>query len=465
MAVNIFYIAFAACSVIVFRLLPVRLAIALIFFGGWLLLPVGNYPPIVSDDVFPYWITGLAVPSDMLVTKAWVVPASAFFMAILFDASAVRAWRPSVIDLPMMLWCVWPLISGSLATAPNPNPFIAAVYITGCWGLPWLLGRIWFSDPDGWLTLMKAVSLAGLACLPIALAEGFGPPEIYDLLYSPHPFRFDGFERYVGYRPMGFFENGNQYGIWVSLSALASVWLALALRRQPDGKLFLLAAIITSLIAVASQSFGAILLLLAGLFLLILWGRSFVMPVLVGSFTLIVLAGAVHVSGVVPLETIARDTEFGRMTLSFFRDMGRGSFLWRLSQDFKSLDLIHSAPLLGSAIWDWWRPYNTRPWGLSILIMGQYGIIGSVLAFGSLFTVVCIGLNRVRKAGAWVLTSISVPMALIILLTLGDAIFNSFLYFPAILIAGALAAHSKEQRLAGHNGSIPFTKAGDTRET
>lgn len=328
----------------------------------------------------------------------------------------------------------------SLAVAPNPNPLIAAVYVTGCWGLTWLLGRIWFSGPDGWLTLMKAVSFAGLACLPIALAESFGPPELYDLFYSPHPYRFDGSERYVGYRPIGFFEHGNQYGIWVSLSALTSIWLALALRRQPDGKSFLLAAIITSFIAVASQSVGAILLLLAGLFLLILWGRSFVMPVLISLFALLALAGALHVVGIIPLETIARDTEFGRMTLSFFRSIGRNSFLWRLSQDLKSLDLIHSTWLLGSASWDWWRSSNTRPWGLPMLMLGQYGIIGIVLAFGSLLTVFWIVLKRVRNAGAWELTSISVPMALIIALALGDALVNSFLYFPAILIAGALAA-------------------------
>jgi len=400
--------------------------------------------------VFPYWITGLAVPSDMLVTKAWVAPLSAFAMAVLFDPSSLRAWRPSFADLPMAVWCLWPLLAGTYATAPNPEPWIATAYVAGAWGLPWLLGRIWFSGPDGTLALMKAISIAGLAALPIALMESFNPPELYGFFYGPHPFRFDGAERYLGFRPIGFFENGNQYGIWVSLSALTSIWLAVALWRLPAGKTFLLIAIITTLMALAAQSIGAILLMLAGLLLLIVWGRWFVMPVLIGSFSLLALAGAVHLSGILPLDFIARETEAGRMMLSLFREMGRGSFLWRFSQDFKSLGLIQSNWLLGAADWDWWRPVNTRPWGLVVLMMGQYGITGVFLAFGSLFTVVLSALNRFRTVGAWRLTSLSVPMALVILLALGDALFNSFFYFPAILVAGAITGNRRGDQHLGN---------------
>ncbi len=450
MAVNLAYIIFAVSALFVFRQLSVRLAIALVFFGGWLLLPVGNYPPISGDQVFPYWITGLAVPSDMLVTKAWVAPLTAFILAVLFDTSTLRSWRPSMIDFPMALWCLWPLIAGVFAAAPNPEPWIAAAYVVGSWGLPWLLGRIWFSGSEGALTLIKAISFSGLAVVPIAFVESINPPELYGIIYGPHPFRFDGIERYFGYRPIGFFEHGNQYGIWVSLSALASIWLAIALWRLPGGKTFLLTAIITTLIALASQSIGALLLLFAGLVLLIVWGRTFVIPVLMGLFFLLAFAGALHLSGILPLNTIARDTETGRMALSFFREIGRGSFLWRFSQDFKSLGLIQSNWLLGSAEWDWWRPANTRPWGLAILMMGQYGVIGSILAFSSIFSVVWIALKRFRNVGAWHLASISLPMALVILLTLGDALFNSFFYFPAILMAGALAGNRRGDQQSGN---------------
>ncbi len=445
LAVNLTYFIFAVSAALIFWRLSVRPAIALVFFGGWLLLPVGNYSPISADQVFPYWITGLAVPSDMLVTKAWVAPLSALVMAILFNPSAIRAWRPSVIDVPMVLWCLWPLLAGSLAVAPDPDPVIASLYLTGSWGGTWLLGRIWFSGPEGALTLFKAISIAGLALVPIALVESVNAPELYGLFYGPHPFRFDGVERYFGYRPIGFFEHGNQYGIWVSLSALTSIWLAVALWRRPGGKTFLLTAILTTLIALASQSIGAILLMLAGLLLLMVWGRWFVMPVLIGSFSLLALAGAIHLSGILPLDTLARETEAGRMTLNLFRKMGRLSFLWRFAQDIKALGLIQSNWLLGVSEWDWWRPSNTRPWGLAILIMGQYGITGSILAFGSIFSVVWIALKRMRNARAWQLTSLPVAMAVVILLALGDALFNSFFYFPAILIAGALAGSAKEQ--------------------
>ena len=67
-----------------------------------------------------------------------------------------------------------------------------------------------------------------VACLiliiPIAVVETYLRPLLYSWVYDLHPYRFDGQERYFGFRPLAFFENGNQYGIWVAATALAAVW-------------------------------------------------------------------------------------------------------------------------------------------------------------------------------------------------------------------------------------------------
>jgi len=64
--------------------------------------------------------------------------------------------------------------------------------------------------------------------------------------------------------PLGFFEDGNQYGIWVAATALAAVWLW---QNSSDSRWrgrLLATAILSFAIALMSQSLGAVLLLCAG---------------------------------------------------------------------------------------------------------------------------------------------------------------------------------------------------------
>src|SRR5471030_986044 len=72
---------------------------------------------------------------------------------------------------------------------------------------------------------MGAIVVGLVMIAPIALLEGVMGPRVYGWIYELHPFRADGVARYVGFRPLGFFENGNQYGIWVAATALAAIWL------------------------------------------------------------------------------------------------------------------------------------------------------------------------------------------------------------------------------------------------
>ena len=74
------------------------------------------------------------------------------------------------------------------------------------------------------------MAASALACLPFSVIEGALGPQVYDRVYGPHPLATDGAERYLGFRPLAFFEDGNQFGIWISLAALAALWLAIAIR-------------------------------------------------------------------------------------------------------------------------------------------------------------------------------------------------------------------------------------------
>lgn len=423
-----------------------RPAILLVLIGGWWVLPVGHYAAGASGTEIPWWITGIALPSDMLVTKAWIAPLAAFAGAVVRDPAALRRWRPGWLDLPMAAWCLWPLIGG-LRPAPDPAPWLSALYVAGSWGLPWLIGRIWFARPGESRLILRAVALSGLANLPIALIEGVRPARLYGLVYGPHPYRLDGIERYLGYRPIGFLEHGNAYGLWAALAAFAAIWLALRERDGPRGGRWIALAGMNVAIALASQSIGALLLLGLGLVVLALWRLPIFLPVIAGVSILLAAAGAVHFSGVVPLQTIAR-TSGGEKVIAAMRSIGRGSFLWRVSQDAKTVPGLAAHPVTGTARWDWWRPFGIRPWGQPLLIMGQFGLVGLLLVWGALIGAVVAALRRLRSSGERIGQDAALPLAILVLLALADATLNAFFFSLAILAAGAIAFERPPQGAA-----------------
>lgn len=442
MPIDAVYLAFFAAAFGAFRALPVRPALLLVCLGGWMLLPVGTYPP-TEGATFPWWISGLALPSDMLVTKAWVAPVTALLWGVVFDPGALGRLRPAWADALMAAWCLWPLTGGLLAGKADPDPGVATLYVSGVWGAGWTIGRIWFRDPEERLLLLKGLGLSAAACLPIALVESTAPPSLYALVYEPHPFRLDGVERYVGYRPLGFFENGNQYGIWVCLGAVAAMWVAVVTAGTRGGAAFAGVAVIATALALAAQSVGAIALMMVGGVGLLAWNAPLTLPAFMGFAVLTGLAGALHLSGVVPLEWVARETPPGQWLLDTFRALGRGSFLWRIAQDIKVLDFFHASPLTGTAEWDWWRPAGSRPWGLAMLLAGQYGLVGVGLAFGTLAAVAFRTAVRRHGRPVWTTGGAALPLALIVVLALGDGVLNAFLYFPAMLAAGAIAGGTR----------------------
>jgi hypothetical protein len=455
--IDIAFLAFALLAWVPFRACRPALAAAIVFFGGWVLLPVGHYAPGSAEAVFPFWITGLAVPSDMLLTKAWVAPAAALLGAAIFDGVTLRRFRPGWVDLPIVAWCAWPLVQAALHAlvgdaAARPPGWLSSPYLAGCWGLPWLLGRIYFATPDGQRLLATAMTASALACLPFSLIEGMVGPVLYDFAYETHPMRLDGIDRYVGFRPLGFFEDGNQFGIWISLSALAAVWLAVALRDDRFATWRRAAAAVVVAMALAAQSLGALLMLVVGAAFLSTCGFLRPRATAIALLACLAIGGVIYVSGVVPIMRIGRDTAIGRAVVDAFHSVGRGSFTWRISQDQKLLADARENTVIGSAAWDWWRPKGTRPWGLSMLMLGQFGFVGVVLGLGSLLWPALRVAWQAPRASGWRAPALPLMLATVVVMATLDSLLNSFFFFPAIVAAGALARQTVVA--AGARGEI-----------
>lgn len=442
MIVDIVFVAFAVCGLVIFRFCQPAVAVLVVFLGGWLVLPVGHYPAGVALVEFPYWITGLAVPSDMLLTKAWVAPVVALAGALLFDRRTLLALRPTWLDLPIALWCLWPLAQAALTDSPRPEGWVASAYLVGCWALPWCLGRAYFSSSASGVLLARGLVISALACLPFSLIEGVFGPVVYEAVYEPHPFRLDGSTRYWGFRPIGFFEHGNQFGLWLALCGLAAVWLARTapmadLRRRRAAIAVAAVVVVTTL---AAQSVGAIALMLLGG--IVLWACRYIRPRHMASAVLVLLTlgGLVYVSGAVPVMKIGRETAFGQRAVEGLRAIGRGSFAWRISQDQKLLNDVMARPVVGQGRWDWWQAKHTRPWGFTLLALGQFGVVALCACLGALLWPALRVAWRAPRASGWQRGALSMLLASLVVLAVIDALMNSFIFFPAVLIAGALVA-------------------------
>src|SRR5580765_5197243 len=119
---------------------------------------------------------------------------------------------------------------------------------------------------------------------------------------------------------------------------------------------------------------------------------------------------------------------------------GRGSFAWRIAQDQKVLPDAMATPVTGSAQWDWWRSKGVRPWGLLMLLLGQFGLVGLCLCFGALLMPALREAWRAPRASAWQPRGLPLMLATLVVLTVLDGLLNSFLFFPAVTAAGGLAA-------------------------
>ena len=207
---------------------PIRVAVLLTFVAGWALLPTGNFVP--TEAPFPYWILGAALPAGYFVTKATITGLTALSGVLLFDPRAMRRFRLTWWDLPMTLWCVVPLLSGIANHALNQGALREGLrgmlYQLLAWGVPYLLGRLYFCDDASLLLAAKAFVTAGLLYVPICLIELGTGPQLYAHVYGFQPYRWLGTERYIGFRPVGFLEDGNQLGIWMAAATLlaAGLW-------------------------------------------------------------------------------------------------------------------------------------------------------------------------------------------------------------------------------------------------
>lgn len=445
--------------------------------AGWLLLPVADYPAPFDRSLHSRWGIGQFLLASEIATRlCWVSAASIVVTLMTWFVDRAAIPRPCLIDAVVV---GVPVIAAVSAGAAGGTPAWIGTqsgYLVVTWGGLWTLGRTLAhakpQQPSG-------TKIAGiLACLLLAasLVEFLTGPLLYRVLYGVHPFSDEGHERYVLNRPLLFFEDGNQYGLAVTMLGVAAVvWLAFrrgsgapSSSRRSAG--FHVAAVFAIVVALLSQSRGAILLAAGSLAVLGLRRWRWMRATLIAAAGVAVLLGTLHISGVVTAERLVNGTAAGQQLKTRLKAAGLGSFGWRVGHSERYFPMLRKKLWLGYGQANWWQQHSQedplttevvlrdaeaaqrdRPWPFVVLIAGAYGVTGLVL------TISVLAVPAIRAITRWLrhphdqADMISMGIALVLLMQIGDLFLNSTLLPTSVVLAGYLASRDGCWLIGGEN--------------
>ena len=239
------------CVLLLFLWLPPRRAVIAAFMGGWLFLPAATFQ-----------LPGIPDYSKMAATCAGVLLA-----ALLFDTETLLSFRPRWFDLPMLVWIFCPFGTNAAENIDMWDSFSWSVNQVITWGMPYFIGRVYFTDAESIRELAIGFFISGLVYIPICLFEIRMSPQLGKWLYG-----FDaGYsgQRLGGWRPTGLMANGLMLGMWMTASTFCGIWLWYTGSLKKLGKYkastLVIALTVTTILC---KSTGALILLAGGLGLL-----------------------------------------------------------------------------------------------------------------------------------------------------------------------------------------------------
>ena len=144
------------------------------------------------------------------------------------------------------------------------------------WGLPYLIGRVYFTRLEHLRELAVGIVVGGLICVPLCWWEMRMSPQLHNTLYG---FMSGGWGEmsFGGYRPKLFLSCALELGLWMTATATTGFWLwASGSVKQLNGYSFgwlVFALIVTTILCRVT---GAVIILILGLSLwfLLKWSGS-----------------------------------------------------------------------------------------------------------------------------------------------------------------------------------------------
>jgi len=237
-------------AISLFTFMRPRRAVIAGFLIAWMFLPVAEYQFRALPELNKMTVTSISLLLGVLI----------------FDTSKLINLRPRWYDAPMLAFCLAPFassVSNGLGAYDGASESLRLILR---WGIPYLIGRMYFTSLEGLRELAFGLFIGGLIYIPLCLYEIRISPQLHFIVYGYHQHSFIQHYRFGGWRPKVFMQHGLMVGMFMTAAALSGFWLwrTGALKRiygLPP------ALFVFSLLTVAllTRSAGSIILLLGGL--------------------------------------------------------------------------------------------------------------------------------------------------------------------------------------------------------
>jgi len=233
-------------------------AVILAFFGALMFLPMAklNVPLIIYDKM-----TATAI-GVLIAIK-------------MYDPQKLEGASIHPVDIPMVIW----IISGFLSSVANglgvKDGLQESFNTFTIWGIPYIAGRLYFTNADSIKLLCRSVFAAGLIYIPFVLFELKMSPQAHRIVYGYMQHSFAQVMRGDGYRPMVFMQHGIMLGTWMCMAALVGLWCTYTKvfpKKMWHAPTILLVLVLLGA-AIACKSSGAAALLIIGLAALFLTSK------------------------------------------------------------------------------------------------------------------------------------------------------------------------------------------------
>jgi hypothetical protein len=134
-------------SISLLALLPPRRAVVASVIGAWLLLPPAAIP-----------LSGLPDYDKMMAATVGILLGT-----LIFQPNRLLEFRPRWFDLPMLCWCIAPLISSLQNGLGVYDGLSGSLLCIVRWTLPYLIGRLYLGGPEGLRELTIGIIFGGIA--------------------------------------------------------------------------------------------------------------------------------------------------------------------------------------------------------------------------------------------------------------------------------------------------------------
>jgi hypothetical protein len=408
-----------------FSIMPPRRAVIVAFIGAWRFLPQAA-------------ITFSGLPD---LTKITATSVGALLGAVCFDMRRVLRLSPSWIDLPMLGWCLIPMISSTMNGLGAYDGTSVVLDRVLMWGVPYVMGRLYFNDLLAMRELAVGILLGGLLYVPLCLFEVRMSPQLHLLVYGFHPGKFVQSIRFGGYRPMVFMGHGLMVGLWMASASIVAVWLwrTGAVQRVRGAPMALLAPVMM-ITTVLCRSMGALALLVGALAVLFVNRRM--------KLNLIVLAAVLGA----PVYMFLRannlwDARQLVEAATMISEERAASLQLRLDNEELVVGRARQKLPFGWGGWGRWRVVDeetgrdiTISDGLWIIAFGENGLAGLALYTAAVLLPVLLFLRRVH-ARNWHHPAVApgAALAMLVVIYALDNLFNAMVNPIYMLAAGGLS--------------------------